>query len=363
MESYITLDKNMVVNKTIGDVDVVWSNVKTAPFVLYGFDETELKKGNYYRVPEDVAKATSDGVMYFARESVGGRVRFSTDSNYIAIRAKFSVVGRSSHLTLISSAGFDLYEDTEFGARLVKEFRMDYNMVDNYEQIIYLPNSKMRSFTINFPVHSVVTSLEVGLKPNSKIGAPAPYKDLLPIVFYGSSIVHGTGACRPGMTYPAIVSRELNIDYKNIGFSGQARGEQVMANWLGDLDMSVFVYDYDHNCYTEEDLQNTHYSFYKTFRAKKPNVPIIMITRPDYWTSYNNFDTVNNLRDIIMDSYLKARRDGDKNVYFIDGTSFNVSPNQYDFSLDACHPNDAGYIRMAQTISTVIKFALEKSQG
>ena len=360
MDSYIMVDKNMLVNSTIGDAEVVWNDINLAPFKLYGFDETELKKGNYYRMPEDVATATSEGVKLLSRESVGGRVRFSTDSPYIAIRAKFRVVGKSSHLTLISSAGFDIYEDGEYGSRLVKECRMPFDMVDSYEQIVYFKGDIMRTYTINFPVHSVVDSIQIGLKPNSKLGEPAPYKDIAPIIFYGSSIVHGTGACRPGTTYPAIISRELNIDYKNIGFSGQARGEQVMAEWLSKQDMSVFVYDYDHNCYTVEDLQNTHYSFYKTFRKNNKDVPIIMITRPDYWTSYGNFDVVNKLRDIILKSYLTAREEGDNNVYLIDGTSFNVAPHQYDFSLDACHPNDAGYIRMADTITTVIKFVLQK---
>ena len=61
-----------------------------------------------------------------------------------------------------------------------------------------------------------------------------------------------------------------------------------------------------------------------------------------------------------MTSYLKARAAGDKNVYFIDGTSFNYAPHQYDTSVDSVHPNDAGFIRMADSIGTVIRHALEK---
>ena len=176
MESYINIDKNMVVSTTIGNAEVIWRDVRQQPFALHGFYEP-LSEPFFRRLPEDVASATSEGVKYLSRESAGGRVRFSTNSPYIAIRAKMNVVGRSSHLTLISSAGFDLYIDGEFGSRFVKEFRMPYDMVDTYEQIIYLEGEKTRTYTINFPVHSVVETLEVGIKPDATLGDPAPYRD------------------------------------------------------------------------------------------------------------------------------------------------------------------------------------------
>ena len=135
MESYINIDKNMIVEKTVGDIDVVWYDVKEAPFMLHGF-YNPLTEPYYHRLPTDVAIATSENVAKLEKEAAGGRVRFSTDSPYIAIRAKFRVVGRSPHLTLLSSAGFDLYTDGEFGSRFIKEFRMPYDMVDYYEKNI-----------------------------------------------------------------------------------------------------------------------------------------------------------------------------------------------------------------------------------
>ena len=360
MESYINIDKNMIVNTTIGDAEVIWRSVKEEPFSLHGFEDP-YNTPYFIRVPFSVAAATSPGVDKLSRESAGGGVRFATDSPYIAIRAKFRVVGRSSHLTLISSAGFDLYTDGEYGSRFVKEFRMDMAMTNSYEQIVQLGKGVMRSYTINFPVHSVVESLEIGLKPDARLEKTAyPYRDVQPVIFYGSSIVHGTAATRPGLTYSAIISRDLNLDYKNIGFSGQAKGERAMAEWLGELPMSVFVCDYDHNAPTAEHLEKTHYAFYEIIRKANPDVPYIMVTRPDYWPQLNNWENILKCRDVIMASYLKARASGDKNVYFIDGLSFNSCPHQYEMTVDAVHPNDAGFVRMAEGIGAVIKHALEK---
>jgi len=360
MESYINIDKNMVVNTTIGDVEVAWHDARRAPFSLHGLWEPETTP-YFRRVPDDVAAATSEGVDKLSRESAGGRVRFSTNSPYIAVRAKFLVVGRSSHLSLISTSGFDLYIDGEFGSRFVKEFRMPYDMTDSYEQIIRLESETMRSYTINFPVHAVVESLEIGLKPDAIIDAARPYRDIKPVIFYGSSIVHGTAASRPGYIYPAIVSRELNLDFRNIGFSGMAKGEPALAKWMATLPMSVFVCDYDHNAPTVEHLEATHYALYETIREKNPDVPYIMVTRPDYWTLPRDFEHILRRRDVIMTSYLKARAAGDKNVYFVDGLSFNVAPHQYENTVDSVHPNDAGFVRMADTIGTVIRHVLEKN--
>ena len=104
VESYINIDKNMIVNTTIGDAEVIWRDAREAPFSLHGIYTPSEELPFYYRVPKEVAEATSKGVAALSRESAGGRVRFSTDSPYIAIRVKFRVVGRSPHLTLISSS-------------------------------------------------------------------------------------------------------------------------------------------------------------------------------------------------------------------------------------------------------------------
>lgn len=359
MESYINLDKNNSEKSTIGDYEVVWHDIKKAPFSLHGFYSPETEPF-YRRLPSDVAKSTGDAVDKLSRESAGGRVRFSTNSPYIAIRAKYLVVGRASHLTLISSAGFDLYIDGDFGSQYVKEFRMPHSMENSYEQIINLYCENMRSYTINFPVHSVVESLEIGLAPDAAVEAARPYRNIEPVIIYGSSIVHGTAASRPGYIYPAIMSRELNLDFMNFGFSGNAKGEPVLAEYLATLPMSVFVCDYDHNAPTVEHLENTHYRFYEIIREKNPDVPYIMITRPNYWTSRSNAEETLKRRDVIMRSYLRARENGDKNVYFIDGMSFNVAPHQYDMTVDNVHPGDTGFTRMADGIGTLVRHVLEK---
>ncbi|MBQ3015441.1 MAG: hypothetical protein IJD79_01530 [Clostridia bacterium] len=362
MENNVNCEKNPAVEKTVGGVEVIWRDVIEAPFMLHGLLMPDGELPFYHRVPKAVAEATSAGVTALSRESAGGRVRFATDSPYIAIRAKFCVVGRSPHLTFCSSAGFDLYTDGAYGSKFIRPFLPSLEMKDGYESVIDMKQSAMRTYTVNFPVHSVVVSLEIGLKPGAVLGAPEAYRDYAPISFYGSSIVHGTAATRPGLTYSSVISRELNLDFRNIGFSGMAKGEEAIARWMAQLPMSVFVCDYDHNAPTVEHLRDTHYRLYEIIREKNPTVPYIMVTRPDYYTRITEQEHILLRRDVIMESYLKARAAGDKNVYFVDGLSFSVAPHQYEYSTDSVHPNDSGFLRMADAIGTVIRHALEKGK-
>src|SRR5688500_16759762 len=62
-------------------------------------------------------------------------------------------------------------------------------------------------------------------------------------VFYGTSILQGGCASRPGMAYPSIVSRALEWPTVNLGFSGNGKTEPEMAQLLTELDAAAFVLD------------------------------------------------------------------------------------------------------------------------
>lgn len=342
---------------TVNGYDVVWYDVRKAPFALYGFHQPQTEPW-FRRMPFEVAASVSPEVEKLSQESAGGRVRFATDSPYIAIRAAYRVVNRSPHTPMISTVGFDLYRDDAFGSRYIRDFRPPMDMGDTYEQVIPMNTpSGISCYTINFPVHSTVESLQVGLAPGAQLGAGKAYRDVAPLLFYGSSIVHGIAAGHPGTTYENHISRMLEMDYRNFGFCAAAKGEPEMARYLASLSMSVFVCDYDHNAPDLAHLEATHHPFYQTIREKNPDVPYLMVTKPDYWTNINQEDVLAR-RDIIMRSYLRAREAGDTNVYFVDGTSFFADALAFDCSMDSVHPNDLGFVRMGECIGTLIRHIL-----
>ena len=323
-------------------------NIENEPFKIYGVYKAEGEE-HFRRIPADVAEATSRGVFGLARHCAGGRVRFKTDSVKIAVRAKMINVGQMSHATPLMQYGFDLYQDAQ-SSKYIGSFKPVINASREYESVINVP-AGVKELTLNFPLYGCVGSLEIGVTEDASISAHTPYKYENPIVYYGSSITQGGCTTRPGKSYQSIISRRLDYNYVNLGFSGNAKAEDVICEYMSKLTMSAFVCDYDHNAPNPEHLQNTHFKLYQTVRAAYPTIPYIMVSRPDFKYTQDDFER----RAIIMESYIKARRSGDKNVYFVDGSEFFAGKGFLEMTVDGVHPTDDGFAEMAKSIGALIE--------
>ena len=346
--SYQEFDKNVIVNASIGNENVDMFSVRRDPFQLFGlFEPQDSSKDRFERMPYTVAKSISDGVAIQSYEPAGAKVRFSTDSDFVAIRVENGWLTRRPHFTDIEAGGFDLYEDTDDGSILHGVFIPPVGCTEGFESIIRFPDSKKRYLTILFPIHASVKNLYIGLRPGSSLGTGKAHINDLPVVCYGSSITQGTGTSRPGMVYSNILSRRLNLNILNLGFSGQCKGEPNMAEYIAGLSMSAFIYDYDENAPTPEHLQATHEPFFKIIREKHPDLPIIMLTRPSIPSRNCRHKP---FRDVVYQTYNNAIAAGDKHVWLIDGTEYVAQFGGDDCILDCIHPNDYGYMIMAAQI-------------
>lgn len=338
-----------------------YSEVRNEPFDVYGLYDYKNEK-QYKRMPDEIGKNVNSGVSGLYLNTAGGRVRFSTDSKHIAIRVSMPGITRFYHMPLSGSAGLDLYIDRTEGEidpavedlGYYRAFTTPYDMQDGYEASVEFGTKKMRYFTINMPSYSNVSDLYIGIDEDATLGGGLKYLPILPVVYYGSSITQGACSSRPGNIYQNIITRRLNIDYINLGFSGSARAEKIICDYMATLSMSAFVSDYDHNAPDPDHLEKTHFELYKTIRTKHPDIPYIMITRPDY----RNGDRTEQRRQIVINSYERAKELGDKNVYFIDGKEFFVGKYADMCTVDGCHPTDLGFSFMADTIGDVLEKVL-----
>jgi hypothetical protein len=175
-------------------------------------------------------------------------------------------------------------------------------------------------------------------------------------LYYGSSITEGGCCSKPGNAYNAFISRWLDADYYNMGFSGAAAGELDVCDYLNTIEKSIFVMDYDHNAPSPEHLKETHEPFYKRIREYDKNVPIVMISRPN---PELDPEDANKRFEVIKETYENAKASGDNNVYLIDGRTFFGTVDREACTADKIHPNDLGMFRMAEVIAPVIKNILD----
>jgi hypothetical protein len=354
------VDRAMKTFSDVGDNDTVFFNVRENPFQIYGLYNPETEP-DFKRMPDNVALNVNEGVAALYLNTAGGRVRFSTDSPYVTIKANMPTMAKMSHFSLTGSCGFDLYVDTACGnTQFGGVFKPPFNSTNGFQSKIELGAKKSRYITINFPTYSNVKDLYIGIKKDSLLGEGLRYRIEKPVVYYGSSITQGGCASRPGNTYESIVSQRMNIDHVNLGFSGSGKGEKIMAGYIAKLDMSAFVMDYDHNSPSVEHLTETHYDFYKTIRNTNPTLPIIIMSKSDFSAGY---PTNVSRRSVIFDTYRKAVSEGDKKVYFIDGESVFRGPYENVCTVDGTHPNDMGFALMADAVEYTLKKAFAEVEN
>jgi len=342
----------------IGNKRLLYRDIRNAPFVISGFAWYHEEK-TFHRLPEAILPEINDGARFEAGSTAGGMVRFKTNSDTIAIWAELaSNPDVHPHMPRTGSSGFDLY----LGKRTEKRFVGSEQQVappagstELKAMIAAGLGENMKECTINFPLYNGVNNVFIGLCPESTLDSPSPFTISKPLLFYGSSITQGACASRPGNAYPSIIARWLDADHLNLGFSAGAKGEPAMARLIASLEMSVFIMDYDHNAMTVEQLASTHEPFYQTVRKAQPELPIIMISRPDidYQPRFNRA-----MRSVIRKTYDNAVSSGDRRVFFIDGETLFGTRDRDACTVDGRHPNDLGFMRMAETIYPVVKKAI-----
>ena len=347
MNKLTQIDKNFALDTNIQKEGIKFYNCMEEPFIING---VIWENGYFMRMPEKAAKAVSDGVDFLNKCTSGGRVRFKTNSPYVAIYARTDEFDIPPHFALSGTVGFDMYIKNEKGNLYSGTFMPDANNKCIREGIREIEEDGIFEVILNMPLYGTVKELYIGLDENAVLEKADDYKITKPVVFYGSSITQGGCASRAGRCYTAIVSRKFEFDYINLGFSGSAKAEQAMIDYINSLDMSVFVYDYDHNAPDPDYLKATHENMFKQIRKAHPDLPIIIMAMPNYYLT----DDIKKRREVIETTYNNALSAGDKNVYYLSGTEL-MALAKGEGSVDCIHPTDFGFASMAQALSALIE--------
>ena len=191
--------------------EMVFHDGFAAPFALEGFPFLDAE-GHRSRLPLEAAEqCIRPQVLPMSRQGAGEVLRFITDSTAIALDVTYDELYAGPQRR--ASTGFDLY----IGSGTEKRFCGNQfpALQDQHAELLFsalpLPRQReFREYTLYFPLHSAVRAIRIGVDPGCRIEPPAPHRVKKPLLFYGSSITNCGAVSRPGMNYPAIVSRLLD---------------------------------------------------------------------------------------------------------------------------------------------------------
>jgi lysophospholipase L1-like esterase len=340
------------------DSQLRWLPITSPEFSIDGMPWFSQNKGELYRLPLSLEKVVRPPVWNLAKSPSGGRIRFRTDAPSIAIRVEYPSAPNMANMHAFGQTGVDLYADDVYISSAIAD--KDAAPGKTYEKLFFKDMPRVeRDITIYLPLYKPVKVLAIGL-PEARVSHARPYALPRPVVFYGTSITQGGCASRSGMSYQAILGRMLNLDFVNLGFSGNGKGEAELARAVADIDASAYVLDFAQNNGTVADLSTVYAPFVQILREKHPDTPILAIT-PIYSTREATGDKeFQKMRDHIRQVVSRAIAAGDRHLQLVEGTDL-LGPAQGDGLVDGSHPNDLGFQYMATGLSARLrKFILER---
>ncbi len=332
-----------------------------APVKVYGIPLFEKNK-KLERFPEELRQKLfefhtpygNSQIGHITARTVGARATFRTDSKNVKIEMTLKTLAHDAGMSRFACSSATVY--TGHGDSLVFRGLAVPGFDDMLGDIAFQKSEKCEDIMIFFPRNEIVEDIKITLDDGAEILPPTPYKYEKPVIFFGSSITEGGHASLVTNAYTALLSRWLGFDYYNFGLSGSCLGQLDIAEFICSLEPSVLVYDYDHNAPSAEYLQRTHEPFFKFIREKLPDLPVVMMSAPNY----DHITEADERRAIIKRTYENAKATGDENVYFIDGKDFFGNEERQFCTTDTTHPNDYGFHKMAKVIEPVMKEILEK---
>lgn len=328
-----------------------------SPFRVFGAPLFE-KTGKLWRLPDDLTAQLPKFFVEWqlAHRCPGARLCFRTDSQTLSFRICFKSISVDIGMSLYAAQSGNVFMGDR-PSSVYKGLIMPREGYGKPEATgTFHKEKKMEDVTVFLPRNEEITDMFIQLDDDAHVEAPTPYRYAKPILYYGSSITEGGCCSMPCTAYNALLSRWLDADYYNFGFSGCARGERIMADYINSIEKSVLVMDYDHNAPDARHLKETHAPFFRRIREHSPDLPILFMTKPNF-----DFDADSReRRQIVFDTYQQALNQGDKNVYFLDGETFFGTEDRFACTNDCLHPNDLGMYRMAKAVYPVLAKILQE---
>lgn len=339
------------------DVTLRWIQLPDAQVQVEGLPWYAENGGELFRLPAKLKDTYRPPVWELAESPSGGRLRFRTNSSALAIRLEYPGPPSMANMHAFGQTGVDLYADGVYRGTAVAS--PDAKPGKTIEHIYFQNQPRVdREITLYLPLYMSVKVLGIGLDPEAHILPANPFAASAPVVFYGTSITQGGCASRPGMSYQAILGRILNLDFVNLGFSGNGKGEPELARAVASLKAACFVLDFAQNNHTVESLAEVYAPFLEVIRAAHPETPILVIT-PIYAAreSWARDARLESMRELIRTVAARRIAAGDRHLEIVEGTDL-IGPWRGDGLVDGTHPNDLGFQWMAEGLAPRVAKAL-----
>ena len=337
--------------------NVVYTDASAFP--LYG-QVSDQTNSRYERLPSELQSVSREPVWYLGRHSAGLFIRFRSNSTAIHVKWESTFNNTMTHMTDTGTKGLDLYtlydgEWTHVCSAQPQGKKSERTFIKNMDPV-------EREYMLYLSLYDGVSSLEIGVDEGALLAPPAvdrPSREK-PIVMYGTSILQGGCANRPGMAHTNIIGRRLDREVFNLGFSGNALLDMEIAHLMASVeDPGLFILDYAPNAW-DYLIDEKGEEFFRVIRDAHPDVPVIFIE--DVIFPHSRFDKrilqeVTKKNNAQKRLFEKLQAAGEKNIYYI--SAEGMIGDDAEATVDGTHFTDLGMMRYVEHVMPTILEALK----
>jgi hypothetical protein len=314
------------------------------------------------RLPSKAEAVVTKSVWGLSHDSSGMCVRFVTDSPTLSARWSLNKANLAmTHMPATGVSGLDLYVKTSPGHWHWLAIGKPAAQTNSVTLISNIPAGE-HEFILYLPLYNGVSSVEIGIPKEHKLfkAPPRPAGHEKPILFWGTSIMQGGCASRPGMCHTAILGRRFDRPVINLGFSGNGKMDPAVVDLIAELDVAAYVIDCLPNMDGKLVAERTE-PLVHTLRKAHPDTPIILVEDRTYGTAFllegsRKHNEEN--RAALKKAYEALIAGGDKHLGYVRGDTM-LGADGEDM-VDGSHPTDLGFMRQADAMMPSLEAALGK---
>lgn len=187
-------------------------------------------------------------------------------------------------------------------------------------------------------------------------------------IAYGSSITHSRDGLGPSQTWPAIVSRTLDLDLTCLGFGGQCHLDPIYAKLIRDLPADMISLKLGINTHGRSLSPRTYrpaiIGFVDRIREKHSETPLFLCSPifggpRETESVHDDGYTLQFMRSEMKRVVEIYRSMGDGNLHYVDGLKL-FGPEYADYLPDNTHPDGRGQPIMAENFIKAVKPAISQ---
>jgi len=350
-----------------------WYDPATSSFAVIegrGWDSTRVNDTTnvYGRLPPRAETIVRPAIWGLARNSAGEYINFKTSATTVVVRYKVEGSMAMSHMPATGVSGVDLYGRDVNGVWQWARGAFHFGDTIEYRFDNIALSAKEEEFRLYLPLYNTVSWMNIGV-PAGATFTVFPVSREQPLVLYGTSIMQGACATRPGLAWTNILGRKLDRPVVNLGFSGNGQLEQPIIDLMNEQDAKLFVLDcmpnlVDQDKFPREEVRKRIMTAVKTLQSKHSATPILLVEHCCGLAGatmdtalVNRYKTAS---DVLSATYDEMKKAGVANIYLLTDKAIDFDNES---TVDGTHPNDIGMMKYADAYEAIIRKIIHEEKG